>query len=76
MFLWGLGLLELEEIEIEYTDVLAEYIADFINTNIESYTEQDYGFNKEVITRYLKTAEFFSSTYQIDTTIYIAPKRT
>jgi hypothetical protein len=72
-FLWGLGLLELEEIEIEYSDVLAQNMADFININIESYTEQDYGFNKEVLTRYLKTAEFFSSTYQIDTTIYISP---
>ena len=72
-FLWGLGLLELEEIEINYTDEFAEDIAKYIDANIESYTEQDYGFNKEVLTRYSKTAEFLTSNYQIDTSIYISP---
>lgn len=72
-FLWGLGILELEEIETKFNDELAENIANFIDANIESYTEQDYGFNKEVLTRYLKTAEFLSSNYQIDTSIYISP---
>lgn len=72
-FLWGLGLLELEEIEIDYSDDLAQDIANYIDTNIESYTEQDYGFNKEVLTRFMKTAEFLISSYQIDTSIYIAP---
>jgi uncharacterized protein with ParB-like and HNH nuclease domain len=72
-FLWGLGILELEEIETEFNDELAENIANFIDANIESYTEQDYGFNKEVLTRYLKTAEFLTSNYQIDTSIYITP---
>lgn len=72
-FLWGLGLLELEEIEIKYTEDLAENIAMFIDANIESYTEQDYGFNKEVLTRYSKTAEFLSSNYLVDTSIYLSP---
>jgi uncharacterized protein with ParB-like and HNH nuclease domain len=72
-FLWGLGLLELEEIKINYTDEFAEDIAKYIDANIESYTEQDYGFNKEVLTRYSKTAEFLTSNYQIDTSIYISP---
>lgn len=72
-FLWGLGLLELEEIEIEFTDEFAEKIANFIDANLEAYTEQDYGFNKEVLTRYSKTAEFLTSIYQIDTSIYISP---
>jgi uncharacterized protein with ParB-like and HNH nuclease domain len=72
-FLWGLGLLELEEVEINYTNELAENITNFIDENIESYTEQDYGFNKEVLTRYSKTAEFLTSNYQIDTSIYISP---
>lgn len=72
-FLWGLGLLELEEIEIEFSDELAENIANFIDANIEAYTEQDYGFNKEVLTRYSQTAEYFTSNYQIDTSIYISP---
>lgn len=72
-FLWGLGLLELEEVAVQYNDTLAENIAKFIDTNIEAYTEQDYGFNKEVLTRYLKTADFFSTNYKIDTSIYISP---
>lgn len=72
-FLWGLGLLELEEVEIDYSDSVLKEIAFFINENINSYTEIDYGFNKEVITRYSKTAEYFEQKYGIETSIYISP---
>jgi len=72
-FLWALGILELEEVTFDYDSSLAKEIAEFININIESYTEQDYGFNKEVITRFLKTTEFLQNKFDIDTTIYVKP---
>jgi hypothetical protein len=72
-FLWGLGILGLEDIAIEYTDDLVTDIAMFIHCNIDSYTEQDYSFNKVVLTRYTKTAEFLTSRYHIDTSLYVKP---
>lgn len=72
-FLWGLGILELEEIVQTLDKDLVTKIAFFIDQNIESYTEQDYGFNKEVLTRYLKTTEFLQFNYNLDTSIYISP---
>ena len=72
-FLWGLGLLELEEVDIDYSEETITEISLFINNNISSYTEIDYGFNKEVLTRYTKTADFFGNKYKIETSIYISP---
>ena len=53
-------------------DIITE-ISDFISKNLDSYTEIDYGFNKEVITRYSTTASFFEEKFKIDTSIYISP---
>ncbi len=72
-FLWALGILELEEIEIEKNNELAIEISNFISSNIESYTEVDYGFNKEVLNRFSKTAEFLQAKYKLDTSVYISP---
>lgn len=72
-FLWGLGILEQEEIEVSFTNDLATKISQFIHQNIESYTEVDYGFNKEVTIRFAKTAEFISDEFGIDTSLYISP---
>jgi 5-methylcytosine-specific restriction endonuclease McrA len=72
-FLWALGILQLEDVKVIYDLKLAKEIAEFIHHNIESYTEQDYGFNKEVITRFLKTSEFLQSKFGIDTYVYVKP---
>jgi hypothetical protein len=72
-FLWAQGILELEEENVVYDSILAKEIAEFINLNIEFYTEVDYGFNKEVITRFLKTTEFLQNKFEIDTSVYIKP---
>jgi uncharacterized protein with ParB-like and HNH nuclease domain len=72
-FLWGIGILELEEIEFNYSDEIMIEISEFISKNLDSYTEIDYGFNKEVITRYSKTAIFFEEKFNIETSIYISP---
>jgi uncharacterized protein with ParB-like and HNH nuclease domain len=72
-FLWALGILEQEEIEVDYSDDLAKEIATCIHDNFEDYTEVDYGFNKEVLTRFGTTAKFVSEKYQLDTSLYISP---
>lgn len=72
-FLWGIGILELEEIEFNYSDDIVIEISNYISKNLDSYTEIDYGFNKEVITRYSKTASFFEEKFDIETSIYISP---
>jgi 5-methylcytosine-specific restriction endonuclease McrA len=72
-FLWALGILELEEITVDYNSTLAFEIAEFINLNIEDYTEEDYGFIKEVVTRFLKTTEFLQNKFEIDTNVYVKP---
>lgn len=72
-FLWALGILEQEEIEVGYSESLAKEISVFIHENFEDYTEVDYGFNKEVLTRYSTTADFISKKYQLDTSLYISP---
>lgn len=70
-FLWALGVLELEELEFEMNVQLAEEISIYINDNIESYTEVDYGFNKQVILRYSKTAEFIANKYNFSADLYV-----
>ena len=72
-FLWGIGILELEEIEFNYSDDILFEISNYISKNLDSYTEIDYGFNKEVIARYSITADFFEEKFDIDTSIYISP---
>ncbi|MBX7153907.1 MAG: DUF262 domain-containing protein [Bacteriodetes bacterium] len=70
-FLWSLGVLELEELQIDLNDDLIQQIALYINENIEQYTDIDYGFNKEVNTRYSCTSKFIEQKYKIDASIYI-----
>jgi uncharacterized protein with ParB-like and HNH nuclease domain len=72
-FLWALGVLELEEVKVNLNDDLASEISFYIDKNIEAYTEQDYGFIKEVLTRYLKTGEFLQTKFDVDTSVYISP---
>jgi hypothetical protein len=66
-----LGVLDLEEIEYKLTDEFIIKISYFINNNIESYSEIDYGFNKQVYDRYSKTGEFLLENFGIDTSLYI-----
>ncbi|MEQ9424594.1 MAG: DUF262 domain-containing protein [Cyclobacteriaceae bacterium] len=72
-FLWALGILEQEEIDVDYSDNLAMEMATYIHENFEDFTEVDYGFNKEVLTRYGTTAKFVSEKYHLDTSLYISP---
>ncbi len=72
-FLWALGVLELEDVNTNLDDALVSEISTYIDKNIEAYTEVDYGFIKEVLTRYLKTGEFLQTKFDIDTSVYISP---
>lgn len=72
-FLWMLGILDLEEKEYKYNEKLKTTISTFIDKNYDSYSEVDYGFNRQVYDRYSKTGEFLLEYFDIDTTLYIRP---
>jgi hypothetical protein len=70
-FLWGLGVLELEEVSYALNSDLKEKYAEYVDKNIIDYTEVDYAFNREVVTRYLSTSYFFQDYFQINLEMYI-----
>jgi hypothetical protein len=72
-FLWVLGILELEEKNVQFNEELAEKVSLFIHKNIKSYTEVDYGFSQEIFERFSKTAEFISANYQVNSSLYVKP---
>lgn len=72
-FLWALQILDMEELIIPLNQTLAKQIAEYVHKNFDSYTEQDYGFIKETVNRYSKTAEFLHQMLNVDTSIYISP---
>jgi len=70
-FLWGIGVLQLEDVEVDLSEVLIEDIAGHIHNNINDYTEQDYGFTAEVMERYSSTAKFLSKYFETNFDIYV-----
>lgn len=72
-FLWMLGILDQEEEKYNFTENFKIDISKFIDKNIDSYSEIDYGFNKQVYDRYSKTGEFMLEYFGIDTSLYIRP---
>lgn len=71
--LWGLGILDLEEISYDYTSNLKETYAEYVDENLSDYTEVDHAFSKEVVTRYLSTTIFLEKHFKINLEIYINP---
>jgi hypothetical protein len=72
-FLWMFGILDQEDEKYEFSESLKIDISSFIHNNFDSYSEIDYGFNKQVYDRYSKTGEFLFEHFNIDTTLYIRP---
>lgn len=70
-FLWGFGVMELEEVEFNYDEQLKIAISNYISRNIEEYSDVDHAFAKQIMTRYLATAIFFEERYNLDLGIYI-----
>lgn len=75
-FLWGLGVLELEEVEVEFDSLLIQEYSKYVNLKIEKYTEVDYAFNKQVLTRFQATATFFETYFNTSFSIYITANDT
>lgn len=73
MFFMGFGILDLEDISVNYDQSFAEEISLFINDNIEAYSEIDYGFSGQILERFRKTASFLSARFNIDTKLYVQP---
>ncbi|MCB9203777.1 MAG: DUF262 domain-containing protein [Flavobacteriales bacterium] len=70
-FLWGLGVLDLEEVDYDLDDDFAEAISMYIHDNIGGYAEQDFAFSKEVLTRYSTTIQFFAQRFDTDFDVYL-----
>lgn len=70
-FLWGLNILDLEEISYEDSNEFISEIANHINDNISYYTLVDYHFSSEVMSRFLSTSEFLSKKFNISFDKYI-----
>lgn len=76
-FLWGFGVMDLEEVNYELSHDLKVKICNFVDQNIDEYTEVDYSFTAETTARYYATAMFFQTNFQIDLDIYLeADKQT
>lgn len=70
-FLWGLGVLDVEEVEYSLNSELKIAISEHIHSNINDYTEQDFAFSKEVMERYSSTAKFLEDYFQTDLGVYL-----
>ncbi len=68
--MWGLGILELEEIKYETDQKSINDLANYIDKNIADFTMQDYGFQEELITRHLSIAGYFEEKYKVDLSLY------
>ena len=69
--LWGIGIIEQEEIEFDYTDKFIKEFCEYIDSNLVDYTEVDYAFNKEVLNRHLSTSIFLEKYYNVNLDLYI-----
>lgn len=70
-FLWGLNILDLEEVNYENSDEFIKAIAININQNISYYTLVDSNFSSEIMTRFLSTSSFLSERFNISFDKYI-----
>ncbi|MGQ1788517.1 GmrSD restriction endonuclease domain-containing protein [Saccharicrinis sp. GN24d3] len=70
--LWGIGILELEEIEFDYSDKFIEEYAKYVHLNIVDYTEVDYAFSKQVVDRFLSTSIFLEKYFDYNFEVYIS----
>jgi hypothetical protein len=72
-FLWGLGVLTLEGVDFEYSQQFANELTMFANLHKDSYSEEDYAFQKKIMTRYSATAEFFANKFKdVDFSVYVS----
>lgn len=69
--LWGLGVLDQENISIDYNSELKIRVANYIDTNIAEYSTEDYEFNKIVLARFNATTNFFSQFTKSNLDIYL-----
>lgn len=69
--LWGLGILEQEEININLDQEFITTTSNYINDNITEYSTEDYQFNKIVLSRFNATTSFLSKMTNKNLDLYI-----
>lgn len=75
-FLWGFGILDIENKDYFNDDSLIQKASLYIDKNIDYFTLVDYNFSSEVMARYLSTAEFFTKLFQVSFDPYITADST
>lgn len=71
-FLWGLGLLDLEELDYILDETLKVSVSNYISDNYDNYPLEDSNFSKNVMARYSTTAAFFTNYYEINLDMYVS----
>jgi uncharacterized protein with ParB-like and HNH nuclease domain len=69
--LWGIGIIEQEDIDFDYSNKFIKEFCEYIDSNIIDFTEVDYAFNKEVVTRHFSTSIFLEKYYSVNLELYI-----
>ena len=71
-FLWGLNILDLEEVQYEKSIAFISEISQNIHENISYYTLVDSNFSSEIMTRFLSASSFLSKKFDISFEKYIS----
>lgn len=69
--LWGLGVLDQENISINFDNDFIVKASNYINEHISEYSTEDYQFNKIVLARFNATTNFLSQFSKKNLDIYI-----
>ncbi|MFQ2501458.1 DUF262 domain-containing protein [Aeromonas caviae] len=69
--LWGFTLLTREEIDYKIDENTINAIVDFMNANLSYFSLEDAHYYKNIVERFEKTAQFFSTTFSVNLSSYI-----
>lgn len=69
--LWGFGVLEQENIVLNYDHEFVCKTSNYINDNIKEYSTEDYQFNKIVLARFNATTSFLSELFDKKLDFYL-----
>lgn len=69
--LWGISILDKEDIKVEVNDELCLKLEEHYLKNIETYSIDNSHYYAEIIKRYEDTADLFSEMYNVDLSLYI-----
>ena len=69
--LWGLGVLDQENVNLKFDDDFIIKASNYISENIAEYSTEDYQFNKIVLARFNATTKFLSQFSKTNLDVYL-----